>query len=374
MKIVAPWITAATPVCQMLTDAGYQAWFVGGCVRNALLDEPVADIDVCTTADPETVSKLAESAGFHAIPTGVEHGTITVVINGEPYEITTLRKDVETDGRRAVVSFADTILEDAKRRDFTMNAIYAEPDGTIKDPLNGLRDLQARRLRFIEDPDQRIREDYLRILRFFRFHAWYGQNGIDAEGLAACAKNADGLYQLSKERIGSEFLKLLSAPNPAPALASFASTGGLLRILPGASHDSLAVLIHIEEENGLRPDAIRRLACIGGEDAQNNLRLSKDQSKRLAILRDSATLNETANTYGANLAIDQAAVLAASMGQPLASDINARAIYAAKQTFPITSADLMPRYAGAALGKKLKEAKTKWIASDFTLTKDDLLA
>ena len=374
MKITAPWISAAKPVCDMLTDAGHSAWFVGGCVRNALLDEPVADIDISTAAHPKTVMALAEKAGFNAIPTGIDHGTVTVVANHEPYEITTLRKDVATDGRRAVVAFAETLEEDARRRDFTMNALYALPDGTIVDPLDGLPDLHARRFVFIEDPDQRIKEDYLRILRFFRFHAWYGKDGIDAEGLAACAENVDGLDQLSKERIGSELLKLLLAPDPAPALASMASIGALLRILPGACHESLAVLIHTEEEANLKPDPIRRLACIGGEDAQNNLRLSKDQAKQLAILRDGATLNETAFNHGAELAIDQAAILAATMGQPLAPDTKTRATFAAKQVFPLSAGDLMPTHQGAALGKALKAAQARWIASDFTLGKDDLLA
>ena len=374
MKISAPWIFAAKPVCDMLTDAGHSAWFVGGCVRNALLDEPVADIDISTTAHPEAVMKLAKGAGFNAIPTGIDHGTITVVANHIAYEITTLRKDIATDGRRAVVTFADTLEEDARRRDFTMNALYALPDGTIVDPLGGLPDLQARRFIFIEDPDQRIREDYLRILRFFRFHAWYGQDGIDAEGLAACAENIDGLDQLSRERIGSELLKLLAAPNPAPALVSMASIGAFIRILPGATHEALAVLVHIEEAAGLKPDPIRRLACIGGENAQDNLRLSKDQTKRLALLRKSTSLNEAAYRHGADIAIDQQAVLAASLGQMLPDDAKAQATYAAKQTFPIKSKDLMPRFQGADLGQALKDAETRWLESGFTLNKDDLLA
>lgn len=374
MKITDPWITKAAPVCAMLTDAGHAAWFVGGCVRNALLDVPVADIDISTTAHPETVMNLAETAGWRSIPTGIDHGTVTVVVDHIPYEITTLRRDVATDGRRAVVAFADNIEQDARRRDFTMNALYACPDGTIVDPLGGLPDLQARRFRFIENADQRIKEDYLRILRFFRFHAWYGQDGIDAEGLAACAANIDGLDSLSKERIGSEFLKLLSAPDPAPALASMASTGAVVRILPGAVHEPLAVLVHIEQAAGLMPDPIRRLACIGGEDAQTNLRLSKDQTRQLEILRNTTTLNETAFEQGADIAIDQAAILAAVSGQPLPADTIARATFAGKQVFPLTAADLMPHYQGAALGTALKRAKAEWIASDFTLTKDDLLA
>lgn len=374
MKITAHWITEAAPVCEMLTNAGHAAWFVGGCVRNALLEEPVADIDISTNAHPETVMTLAEQSGFNAIPTGIDHGTVTVVANHTPYEITTLRRDVATDGRRAVVAFADTIEEDARRRDFTMNALYARPDGTIVDPLGGLADLEAKRFRFIEDADQRIKEDYLRILRFFRFHAWYGQDGIDADGFAACAENIDGLDSLSKERIGSELLKLLTAPNPAPAVASMASIGALMRILPGANHAPLAVLIHIEETADLAPDPIRRLACIGGDDAQSNLRLSKDQTKRLALLHETSTLNETAYRHGADVAIDKAAILAAVMGHDLSENTQTKAAFAAKQSFPISAADLMSRHQGAALGKALKAAESKWIASDFKLSRDDLLA
>ena len=173
VKITADWLSsdAAQTVCRMLTDAGYQAWFVGGCVRNALIDAPVSDLDLSTNARPDTVVELAKAAGLKAIPTGIDHGTITVVAGGEPFEITTFRKDVATDGRRATVAFADDMESDARRRDFTMNALYADQDGIVADPLNGLPDLQARRVRFIENPDQRIKEDYLRILRFFRFHA-----------------------------------------------------------------------------------------------------------------------------------------------------------------------------------------------------------
>ena len=207
-RITENWIKdqAAQKVCAMLTDAGKQAWFVGGCVRNALLGAPVSDLDISTDARPEEVIALAAAAGLKPVPTGIDHGTVTVVVDRHPFEVTTFRRDVETDGRRAVVAFADTMEEDASRRDFTMNALYAAPDGTVVDPLGGLPDLEARRVRFIGDPHDRIREDYLRILRFFRFHAWYGSDGLDRDGYAACAELSDGLENLSKERVGQEFL------------------------------------------------------------------------------------------------------------------------------------------------------------------------
>ena len=212
MKITAPWLQndAAQVVCRLLTDAGYQAWFVGGCVRNELLGAPVADLDLTTDAVPELVMRLAKKAEIKAIPTGFDHGTVTLVQDGIPFEVTTFRRDVATDGRHAIVAFSDNIADDARRRDFTVNALYAGPDGQVVDPLGGLDDLKARRIRFIEDPDQRIKEDYLRILRFFRFYAWYGDTdeGPDPDSLAACAANIAGLQSLSIERVTAEMLKL----------------------------------------------------------------------------------------------------------------------------------------------------------------------
>ena len=217
-RVTGAWLTdpAAQQVCRVLTDAGHQAWFVGGCVRNALLGAPVADLDLTTDARPDVVIQLATAAGLKVIPTGIDHGTVTVIVKNTHFEVTTFSRDVATDGRRAVVAFANTMVEDARRRDFTMNALYAGPDGVVVDPLGGLPDLFARRVRFIEDADQRIREDYLRILRFFRFHAWYGADGLDANALAACAANIDGLASLSRERVTAELFKLLAAPDPAP--------------------------------------------------------------------------------------------------------------------------------------------------------------
>ena len=192
MKLEAEWLHHAGTValCTALEQAGYQALFVGGCVRNGLIGAEVQDIDIATDARPEKVIELSHAANLRPIHTGIEHGTITVIAQSRPLEVTTFRRDIETDGRRAVVAFADGIEEDAKRRDFTMNALYAGRNGEVLDPTGqGLDDLQARRLRFIGLPEDRIREDYLRILRFFRFHAWYAdpQGGFDADGLAACA-------------------------------------------------------------------------------------------------------------------------------------------------------------------------------------------
>ncbi|SEO09648.1 poly(A) polymerase [Salinihabitans flavidus] len=378
--ISGDWFTApdTRAVCDMLTGAGHQALFVGGCVRNALLGVPVADVDIATDARPERVIELARAAGLDPVPTGIEHGTITVVAGGIPHEVTTFRKDVETDGRRAVVAFSSRVEDDAHRRDFTMNALYATPDGAVVDPLGGgLADLRARRVRFIDDADQRIREDYLRILRYFRFHAHYGDaaRGMDREALSAIAEHAHGLDALSSERITAEFLKLLAAPDPAPALAAMRACGVLTHILPGGDDTALAPLVHLEGD--APPDPLRRLAALGGEAAAR-LRLSKRQARRLANLREAAGSPDGPATlgyrHGEDTARDILLIRAASLGQTLADTTLQEARAGAAAIFPVAPADLMPAYRGKALGDRLKALEALWIASGFTLTRDDLLS
>ena len=373
-RIEASWLKepAAQAVCGILAGAGHQAWFVGGCVRNVLLGEPVADLDLSTDARPDRVVELAKAAGLKVIPTGIEHGTVTIVVDDIPIEITTFRRDVATDGRRATVAFADNIIDDARRRDFTMNALYAGLDGVVVDPLGGLPDLYARRIRFIEDADQRIKEDYLRILRFFRFHAWYGGDAPDADALAACALNIEGLQNLSVERITSELLKLLSAPDPAPSVAAFGATGGLTQILPGAVPNLLAVLVHVEEQANLIIDPLRRMAILGGEPRQA-LRLSKDQLRHLEQIQADMPHPEAAYRFGSDVGMDRLAIEAASLEQLIDPALAKKIMMAAAQSFPLRAADLMPDLQGAALGKALKTAEQRWIASEFTLTKADLL-
>jgi poly(A) polymerase len=382
MKIAGNWIEAEATqsVCNMLTDAGYQALFVGGCVRNALLEASVRDVDIATDARPETVMELANTAGLKAIPTGIDHGTITVLSDHEAFEITTFRKDVETSGRHAVVAFAQDVAEDARRRDFTMNALYAQPDGTVVDPLGGLPDLRARRFRFIEDARERIQEDYLRILRFFRFNAWYGNPdaGLDAEALAAIADNLDGLAQLSQERVGSEILKLLEAPDPCFAVASMRQAGVLGAVLPGADDQALSPLVHLEGEIGIRPYAIRRLAALGGEDVSTRLRLSRAQARDLEQLRD-MTGNmmpplELGYKLGAEAATDvlllRAALLQTRFDDGALDDLNR----GASAIFPLKAADLQPDLSGPALGQALKAAERDWLASDLRLVRAALRA
>ena len=379
MKVSGKWLdrAATQAVCRMLTQADHKALFVGGCVRNALLGAKVADIDIATDALPETVIELAEKAGLKPVPTGMDHGTITVVSGGLPHEVTTFRKDVETFGRHATVAFSADVTEDARRRDFTMNALYARSDGTVIDPLGGMDDLRARRVRFIESPQDRIREDYLRILRFFRFHAWYGQGGLDPDGLAACAELADGVESLSRERLGAETLKLLAAPDPAPAVAAMRTSGVLGRVLPGADDRFLAPLVHLEDSIGAAPDPVRRLAALGGEDAAERLRLSKAQARRLARLGDgmgsAAPAAELGYRDGAEVGRDIVLLRAALAGQPVAQDALDDLALGAGARFPVTAADLMPEWQGPALGRRLDELERRWIASRFAPGRDDLL-
>ena len=381
MKVTGDWLTRpeSQDVCAMLTDAGHSAYFVGGCVRNALLGARVSDIDISTDARPERVVELAREVGFHPVPTGIDHGTITVVANHIPHEITTFRKDVETDGRRAVVAFADTLDEDAHRRDFTMNALYADATGRVTDPVGGLDDLADRYVRFIDDAAQRIREDYLRTLRFFRFNAWYGDvsGGYDADALDAIASNLDGLELLSRERIGAEMLKLLAAPDPVSAVAVMRAVGVLKRILPGADDTALGPLVAIEEIAGLEPDPILRLAALGGEDVAARFRLSRADAKRRSFLVTQAgeqiAPGELGYRHGFEAGVQVLALRAASLGEYLDPNHVEKLQAGSEQVFPISSADLKARLSGPALGKRLRLLEQAWIESGFTLGKDDLL-
>ena len=380
MKITDEWIRdeGVQTVLHLLTDAGYRGLLVGGCVRNALIGAPVADIDIATDAVPERVVDLAKAAGLRVVPTGIDHGTVTIVVGGEPHEVTTFRRDVATDGRRATVAYATDIREDAGRRDFTMNALYADATGWIVDPLNGLPDLQAGRVRFVGDADARIREDYLRILRFFRFHAWYGDaaEGMDADALAACAANSAGIDTLSRERIGHEMRRLLAAPDPAPAVAAMQATAVLARILPGADAKPLAPLVHLEPPYA--PDWLRRLAALGGEGHVDAFRMSRDEARRLDILRDgigsAAGAAELAYRHGADLARDILFLRAAILEVPLPSAWEDAVALGAGAKFPLRAADLMPAFSGPELGARLQELETRWIASGFTLSREQLLA
>ena len=377
ISIAGDWLQhpGTQSLMQALEAAGHTVLFVGGCVRNALLGVPVSDVDLSTDATPETVSKLAEAAGFKPVPTGIDHGTVTVVADGKPHEVTTFRRDVETDGRRAVVAYSTDIVEDAQRRDFTMNALYADRHGRVIDPLHGLPDLQARRVRFVGDPETRIREDYLRILRFFRFHAAYGDpmQGLDSEGLAACAALADGLDGISRERITAELRKLLAAHDPAPSVAAMSHAGILTRLLPGADPRALAPLVHLDTGEPSR--WLRRLAALGG--ATDSLRLSRAEVRDLDHLRTALGSSDTPAALGwrmgADLAADAILARAATFGIHPPQDWQRQVRRGATSRFPVAAADLMPAVQGAALGARLKQLEGRWLASDLALTREELL-
>lgn len=380
MRLETGWLRdpATVRVMTALAEGGARAWFVGGCVRDGLLGREAGDIDIATDAEPRRVMAIAKDAGIRCVPTGEAHGTVTLVSGHRPFEVTTLRRDVETDGRRATVAYTGRLEEDAHRRDFTINALYAQRDGAVIDPTGeGEADLAARRLRFIGDPHDRIREDYLRILRFFRFHAWYAdpEGGIDAAGLAASAEMADGLARLSRERVGAEMRKLLAAPDPAPAVAAMAQAGVLGRVLPGAEARLLPVLIAFE--GGLAPDPMRRLAALGGEAPAERLRLSKAEDKRLGALREGmgsgAGPGELGYRHGVDLARDVLLLRGAAMGVPPAPEALDAAAEGAQAVFPVKARDLMPGLAGPELGAALARMERDWIASGFTLGAEDLL-
>ena len=377
-RLSGDWLTRAATQAVFAALAPDPAWFVGGCVRDALAARPVGDIDIATVLHPETVMARARAAGLAAHPTGIAHGTVTVVSQSVPHEVTTLRRDVATDGRRATVAFSDRIEEDAARRDFTMNALYATPEGEVLDPLGGLEDLLSGRVRFVGDPETRIREDYLRILRFFRFRAWYGApaTGPDSEALAAIAANVEGLDRLSGERVTGELRRLLAAPDPAPPLASMATSGVLARVLPGADPSSIAVLVLFEEERGMAPDWLRRLAGLTAEAPR--LTLTRAEARRFGLLRDGVGSETGAAELGYRLgegdARDILLLRAALTGQRVGRGVLDAARHGAAAQFPVRAADLMPALDGEALGRRLAALEAAWIASGFALDRDALLA
>jgi len=379
MRLQADWL--GTPRLRAVIDAlDGEVFFVGGCVRNTLLGQPVADIDLTTPVGPAQVTRRLEAAGLKAVPTGIEHGTVMAVSGGEGFEITTFRADVATDGRRALVRFSTDVAEDAARRDFTMNAIYADPAGEVIDPLGGLPDLLARRIRFIGEPRDRIREDYLRILRFFRFTAWYGEDGIEPEGLAACAELAGGIDGLARERVGAEIRKLLGAPDPAPAVAAMAASGVLARCLPGASAALLALLVDLEGKAGAGADWVARLAALGAEGPAEALRLSRAEAKSLAgihaLLAAPLPVATAAHCSGARAAQAMALLRAAAGEAAGLANLQAEIARGLAAKFPLRAGDLIEAgmKPGPALGAALDAARTRWLDSDFSLDRTALLA
>ena len=371
----------------LLNRDGEEARVVGGAVRDWLLRLPVDEIDVATTALPEEVMRRVEAVGGKAIPTGIEHGTITAVINHRPVEVTTLREDVETFGRKARVVFGRDWRADAERRDFTINALSATADGTVHDYVGGVEDIAARRVCFIGEPRRRIEEDYLRILRFFRFHAHFGAGAPDPAGVHACIMARAGIETLSRERVRTEMLKLLGASRATPTLAVMAESGLLGIVLGGVAFlSSFENMIKVEAALGAEPDAVRRLGALGvwvAEDAERltqRLRLANAESERLLALEywwrvvpapDAPAAHALLYHLGPQSFADRVLVAWARC-EAGAADAAWRGLASLPQrwtapVFPLRAADFTRRGvpAGPPLGVALRAAEAAWIAADF---------
>jgi poly(A) polymerase len=385
----AVWLRdgAVARLLALLGSDGEEARVVGGAVRNALLDLPVEEIDVATTAVPEEVVRRVEAAGCKAVPTGIEHGTLTVIVDHKPVEVTTLREDVETFGRKARVVFGRDWKADAERRDFSINALSVTADGTVYDYVGGLADIAARRVRFIGDPQTRIAEDYLRILRFFRFHAHFAEGAPDAAGLLACIRARQGLEALSRERVRMEMLKLFLAPRATATLAVMMESGLLGMVLGGvALLASFENMLKVEDAIGAAPDPVRRLGALGvtvKEDAERltqRLRLANAEAERLTALDSWWRVTPAADERAAHALlyhlkpqsfVDR--VLTAWARSPAgAGDTSWRHLATLPQrwtapAFPLKAADFMRRglAAGPRLGEAMRAAEAAWVATDF---------
>lgn len=387
----APWLEsgAAGRVLALLNGNGEEARVIGGAVRNALLRVPIVDIDIATTALPEEVVRRAKAAGIKSVPTGIDHGTVTLVIDSHPFEVTTLREDTETFGRKAKVAFGRDWVADAHRRDFTINALSVDAGGVVHDYAGGLDDIAARRVRFIGDPDQRLAEDYLRILRFFRIHAAFGTGEPDRAGYLACIRAREGLATLSAERIRMEMLKLVVADGAVTAIAAMAEGGLLLQILGGVAYTGpFAAMIAAEQALGLKADAVRRLAALAvavTEDARRlgaRLRLANAETKALDSMghrwwrlggMDEAIARRRLYRLGAERYRDRL-MLAWSRAGSNADAARWRDLASLPQRwsapkFPLKAADFVKRGVaeGPVLGHVLALAEDAWLAADFPL-------
>ena len=386
-----PWMTepATRRLFAALEQAGIAARFVGGCVRDALLGEEIGDIDIATPARPEEVIAALDQAGIKTVPTGIAHGTVTALVPPRHYEITTLRRDVETYGRRAKVAFDADWVEDASRRDFTINAIYLDPGGAIHDPAGGVADLKTRRVRFVGDATRRIAEDVLRLLRYYRFEARFGTGKGDPAARAACRDAAPLLPKLSAERVAGELLRLLSVVDPVPALRMMQEDGVLAAILPEATRrDRLATLIKIEPA----PDPLRRLAALIDVDAAgaaalaDRLRLSNTQRERLAGLAPPWPLDPGGNDRAQRRALYDLGreryrdfvLLLAAEGR-IATTRRQKLLALAEQwsppEFPLTGRDVtaLGIPPGPRVGRLLDQLRRWWEEGDFTADREACL-
>lgn len=406
--IEAEWLR--DPTLQRLLAAlnadGEAARIVGGAVRNQLMGRPITDIDIATTCLPSMTSERVAAAGFKAVPTGAEHGTITAVGDNRVFEVTTLRRDVETDGRHAKVLFGRSWEEDAARRDFTINALYCDAAGEIVDHVGGVADIESGTLRFIGDAAQRIEEDYLRILRFFRFFAWYGNGRPDAQGLRAATRLKDGLARLSVERVWAELKKLLAAPDPSRALLWMRQTGVLSIALPESEKwgiDAVHGLIETERAYGWTADPLRRLEAIVPPSAERmvtlsrNLRLSNEDRDRLVAwaTAEAVSPDEADSRFRARLYFGDRGAIADRLRLEIASrrskamsetsDLAAIAVLDRRlgealrfspPAFPLSGKDLNEAgiAPGPEMGRLLERLKREWVESGFVLKREVLLA
>ncbi len=392
----APWLTSGPTarVLALLNGDGEEARVVGGAVRNALLKIPTGDIDIATTALPDEVIRRAKAAGLKSVPTGIEHGTVTLVVEAQPFEVTTLRQDTETFGRKAKVAFGRDWAADARRRDFTINGLSVDADGAVHDHVGGLEDITAKRVRFIGDPHRRIIEDYLRILRFFRIHAAYGAGEPDRAGTLACISARAGLATLSAERVRMEMLKLMVAEGAVGAVTAM-SEGGLLQwVFGGVAYTGpFKAMIEAERLLGREPNAIRRLGALAvavTEDAKRvaiRLRLTNTETKMLNSMghrwwrlagMDEASARRRLYRLGVERYRDRLLLAWARLGGDSASW---RALATLPERwsapkFPLKAADFMARgiAEGPGLGQVLALAEDAWLAADFPLAETTLEA
>ncbi len=387
----APWLKSgpAARVLELLNGNGEEARVVGGAVRNALLKIPLGDIDIATTALPDEVVRRAKAAGIKSVPTGIDHGTVTLVVEAQPFEVTTLREDTETFGRKAKVAFGRDWATDARRRDFTINGLSVDANGMVHDHVGGLEDIAARRVRFIGDPNSRIAEDYLRILRFFRIHASYGTGEPDRAGYLACVAARAGLATLSAERVRMEMLKLVVAEGAAGAIVAMADGGLLQAILGGVTYTGpFLAMVAAERVLGLAPDAMRRLGALAvavTEDAKRvatRLRLSNAETKaldsmghrwwRLAAM-DEARARRLLYRLGEESYRDRLLLAWARAGGDTDSarwrEFATLPERWSAPKFPLKAADFIARgiAEGPALGRVLTLAEDAWLAADFPL-------
>jgi poly(A) polymerase len=371
---------SAQKLSKLYKNFGYQVLFVGGCVRNTILKMPVTDIDLATDAQPEEIIKIAKENNIRFVPTGLAHGTITLIIDNKNYQITTFRTDFDHDGRYAKVEFTESLLLDASRRDLTINALYCNHVGEVIDPLNGLDDIKKQKIKFIGNPNERIKEDNLRILRFFRFQAIYGNKNLEIDSIAleACHNHKSKLAALSKERITSELRKILSAPNPLEVIIKMNETGVLNELFQNVSIDSLEAYLKTEEKFKININWLGRLLSLQVTQEEESLKLTRCEFKFLKQTKSAIENQIHVLEFSYYNGVENGKIYSILqnfrhniiLSKNLLNQINSLAT----KKFPITAKDLMPEIRGKKLGEALRSLEDRWIKSNFTLSKKDLLA